>query len=577
MSIVIELTLEESVDPHEVQRLLIDFLKASPPIFKSMNIRYLRLGKNDGTEEHLVNLTDASEDFGCTTCCMDDMEESTIMNFDGNLVPRDPNGILFNDRDTNQELNNTFYMDCENHSNSIVKEETSTFVLKREPSMDVSSLQQFYTKTTSKRKSSLKELETSTKAISQNAVKPRNITSTMHSTQNAEGPEKSMNFVEDQVNKASNRAIDDSVFDRPTLGEFKNDNEKVDETKEKGAEKDSLLDEVNKDLNVDEFESDPHEASETSERTKSNLNEIAHISNGERVKFENNADDKISNIDDSSSDRSASNPFKDDSVAEVDHKEPKEKGTEDDLEDIDNISNGAIDDSSFDRSSLYELENELEEPKEEEKEDEVEQRLTENPPMRFTNLALVDILEAAKRGDLTINESMADVSFVSVDLHDEALISNNEIPEDYEFAFEVLKIENDGIMYKRRILWKNVKCKLCSVQNFRSLESGITHLLTKHCDKYAPKIFRCKLCSATSFYKRNLGKQHVQKKHRLQYRRNISGATIEEKWHPLTLMETLKVAKEAFPQISKIIERYLVWVVKSGKLDMDALRQSPDN
>ncbi|CAJ0963538.1 unnamed protein product, partial [Mesorhabditis belari] len=514
--VLIELTLEESVDPHEVQRLLIDFLKASPPIFKSMNIRYLRLGKNDGTEEHLVNLTDASEDFGCTTCCMDDMEESTIMNFDGNLVPRDPNGILFNDRDTNQELNNTFYMDCENHSNSIVKEETSTFVLKREPSMDVSSLQQFYTKTTSKRKSSLKELETSTKAISQNAVKPRNITSTMHSTQNAEGPEKSMNFVEDQVNKASNRAIDDSVFDRPTLGEFKNDNEKVDETKEKGAEKDSLLDEVNKDLNVDEFESDPHEASETSERTKSNLDQL------------------------------------------------------------DASSNGAIDDSSFDRSPLYESQNESEEI-DESKSDGTNENTSKAamtlPSSGYFGIKmdnLHDVLEAVKRGDMPIDEMETGVYDFDADYNNP--MESNENGNETQKLEDTLPSRLKNVQsYKKGIYWwKRAKCLQCPHLVFKQAREVIAHIVAKHVGNDVPKIFRCTLCSMTSNYKFNLLKEHLRKRHNIRQSKNDQ-SSVEEKWHPLTLKRTLQLAEEVFPSVAQPIERYLIWLVRSGKVDYEAL------
>ena len=47
-----------------------------------------------------------------------------------------------------------------------------------------------------------------------------------------------MYYIQGQVNQTSNRAIEDSLF---TLGESKNDNEKVDKTKEKVAQKEPLL------------------------------------------------------------------------------------------------------------------------------------------------------------------------------------------------------------------------------------------------------------------------------------------------------------------------------------------------
>ncbi|CAJ0963599.1 unnamed protein product, partial [Mesorhabditis belari] len=517
MSVLIELTLVKSVNPDEVKELLIDFLKTSSHLFKSFNIRFLDVGGSDSFEDKLVNLTDASEDFGCTTCCLEDMEEPIMMYFDTSLSSPNPNGILFQDSSyTNQESNSTFYMDCENHSNAIVKEEASTFVLKREPSMDVSSLQQFYTKTTSKRKSLLKELPFFTERpelIQQNDV------GTIKVTENC-----------------------------------------------------AMANTTNSDIRCDVSTNSKDEFTQPAELLEESYtnNEISNISNGGRVESENDPDDKISNIDDSSSGRSALNEFEKVLTAKV----QEEEGTEKDLEDIDNISNGAVEDSSFDRSSLYESQNELEVvEKEEQMAVGASHHIAEDCHIRAVHPGnLVDILEAAKRGDLTI-ERNADETYMNLDGFIVEDCSGN-YDENLFRVYDQLNMNNVSKGKRERVFWKQVKCQSCSSKRFASFEDAIVHVLAMHCDKTLPRIYRCSLCSTTSFYKRNLRKVHLKRKHNIQYWRHRARAEIVEKWHPSTLLEALEASKREFPKIWPIIERFLVWVVKSGKLDTEVSKTS---
>ncbi|CAJ0963425.1 unnamed protein product, partial [Mesorhabditis belari] len=507
MSVLIELTLVKSVNPDEVKELLIDFLKTSSHLFKSFNIRFLDVGGSDSFEDKLVNLTDASEDFGCTTCCLEDMEGPIVMN--KHLVSGDPDGILFNGRTTNQESNSTFYMDCENHSNSIVKEETSTFVLKREPSMDVSSLQQFYTKTTSKRKSLLKELPFFTE---QPELIQQNDVGTIKVTENCAMANTTNSDIRCDVSTNSK-----DEFTQPA------------ELLEKSYAKELSLPEQPESFQQNDaiFE----EAMETKED----------------LRLDNNNKDSSGPTGNLSYVRSTLEEFENDSEEANGTKEAT-------LDKIENISNGAVEDSSFDRSSLEDYQNEPEEAENIEDLHDIEV----DPPAQNAR-SLGDILSAAKRGDLTIDKRDEFEGF-EADGIDDGL---DDVEQ--ELSGRVSKSKHAASRLH------GITCSECTRtrNRFTSVEQIVTHLLGTH-GKELSKPFRCAKCKFASSYRANVG-QHLRNVHHLRDDNWKKKNCYKQEWHPATLRRIKELAEFYFPRCVERVERYLVQRVQFGLVDKKAL------
>ncbi|CAJ0572292.1 unnamed protein product, partial [Mesorhabditis spiculigera] len=123
---------------------------------------------------------------------------------------------------------------------------------------------------------------------------------------------------------------------------------------------------------------------------------------------------------------------------------------------------------------------------------------------------------------------------------------------------------------------KGIACSVeaCRKQRtkFKSVRQVLEHLLGRHAKcslpKKIPKIWRCeasKRCRFTSFYRHNL-LAHTRTRHP---QAGTKVVPTREQWHPSALLAVRDAARHYFPAIENRVEKYLVWMIKSGQVDVD--------
>ncbi|CAJ0572277.1 unnamed protein product, partial [Mesorhabditis spiculigera] len=121
---------------------------------------------------------------------------------------------------------------------------------------------------------------------------------------------------------------------------------------------------------------------------------------------------------------------------------------------------------------------------------------------------------------------------------------------------------------------KGIACSACRKQRttFKSVRQVLEHLLGRHAKnrlpKKIPKIWRCQVsehCHFTSFYRGNL-LAHTRTHHP---KAGTKMVPTREQWHPSALLAVRDAARHFFPTIENRVEKYLVWMIKSGQVDVD--------